>query len=1007
MFALNVNSHRFISKMLMSFLCICFTVSSASAVCTDSGDAAITGQHCGNDYISYLTDTGSLTLTIEDETSTSVELTTANDTVSDTNHSLILKGFTILNRPDYSAVIMESGAANRNASVQVEENVSITSGGGFGAIWLLNNGSGDLSVDNAGDVTANASYGISVLTHDGTVNINNTGSVTSTTYRGIYANTGFNTSADSPVGITITNSGTVDAYEAGIRAENYMGAISIENSGDVESTNRQGIVAWTDDGGGIDINNSGSVISGNDMAIQAVGTVGDVTVTNSGSLTASKNEGVASAATGYSGIFANIYTQGAVIVTNTADGVISAEDDYGIYAGTASGDVSVRNSGSVSALNGIEGESSDSAVSIENSGTVQAASTGINLLGSTANSFTNTGSVTTTGAVAVQTNDSDTTITNNGLISAGSESATAISMGDGDNRLVLGTGSEIVGKVVSGSGEDTLVLSGVGAGEINADDISESGKYQGFENVEKRDDSTWVVSGTSTDISWTIYSGTLSVSGVVKNIDVEQGGTLSGTGNIGSIVVNSGGTLAPGNSIGTTSADDVTFTTGSSFEVEVDSAGSSDKVLANGVVTIESGSAIQITPENGTDDGSTYDPYTTYTIISADGGIVGTFDSVVDDFAFLDVRLDYDANTLTMGLQKNDVVFQSVTDSANQRNIAGIITDLGSGNVLYDAVVTLSEAGARQAFEDLSGEVHASLKTMLIDDSKFFREAVADRSTNMGESSYHAWGSAFGSWGDWDGDGNASKLERSIGGITAGFERVFDKSASVGFAFGYSYTDFDADSVSSSGSVSSYTFGVYAEKQYSALDVLLGASYAMHNVETDRDIDFADFSDNADGDYDASTSQVFGEVSYAFKAGKGTVAPFFSSAYVMLDTDGFTEDGGEAALKVKSSDEDSLLTALGVRADGSYMLGTVQMKPFASIAWQHRYDDGADESKLAFADGSSFSAYGVSYTRDTAVLKLGVSNGLTENTELDFAYSGQFSEDVNDQSLRANLNIKF
>jgi len=991
----------------MSLFCILLTVSNASAACNTTGDAAITTQHCGSDYISYLTGIGSLTLTIEDEVSTTVGLNTTDNLVADTDHTLILTGNTVLNRPDYSAVVMQTYSENRNATVQVGENVSITAGGEFGAIWVRNDTSGDISIDNAGEVTASSSYGISGTTNFGSVSINNSGTVTSTTYMGIYADGGYNNTIDAPVEVNITNTGTVNAYEAGLRAINYMGEINIDNSGDFNSTNRQGIVGWTADGGGININNSGSVKSGNDMGIQAAGTNGDVTVTNSGTVTALKSDSVAPAGSGFSGIYATVAQQGAVTVTNTSIGIINAEDDYGIYTETTEGNAFVKNDGAIAALYGISGMSSKGAVSIENSGMVQATSTAVNLEGTTSNTFKNTGTINTEGTVAVQTNDSDTTIINSGTISAGSETGTAIAMGTGNNRLILNAGSQIVGKVVAGNGDDTIILGGTGTGEIDADDIDESGKYQGFENVEKRDEGTWSVSGTSADLNWTVYSGTLSVSGVVKNIDVGQGGTLSGTGNIGSIVVNSGGTLAPGNSIGTTSSDDVTFTTGSSFEVEVDSTGNSDKVLANGAVTINSGASIYITPENGTDDGSAYDPYTRYTIISADGGITGTFENVIDDFAFLDVRLNYDSNNLYMGLQRNNVAFQSVADSANQRNIAGIITNYGSGSNLYDAVVTLDEAGARKAFDKLSGEVHASLKTMLIDDTRFLREAVSDRTSSVGDSSYHAWGTAFGSWGDWDSDGNASKLERSVGGIVAGFERVFDKSASLGFAFGYSYTDFDVDSVSSSGSVDSYSFGIYAEKEYDALGVLLGASYGIHKIDTDRDIEFADYSDSADGDYDAATSQVFGEVSYDVAVGKGKVSPFFSSAYMTLNTDGFSEDGGESALKVSSSYEDALLTSLGVRAEGSYMLGSMKMKPIASIAWQHRFDEGADESKLAFKDGSSFSAYGVSYTRDTAVVKLGVSNSITENSEIDFAYSGQFSEDINDQSLKANLNIKF
>ncbi|MCL2636571.1 MAG: autotransporter outer membrane beta-barrel domain-containing protein, partial [Betaproteobacteria bacterium] len=70
----------------------------------------------------------------------------------------------------------------------------------------------------------------------------------------------------------------------------------------------------------------------------------------------------------------------------------------------------------------------------------------------------------------------------------------------------------------------------------------------------------------------------------------------------------------------------------------------------------------------------------------------------------------------------------------------------------------LSAPNARAAFDALSGEIHASAQTALIEDSRFVREAATDRlrspSGNAGASSMtvaekggsaYAWGRAFGS----------------------------------------------------------------------------------------------------------------------------------------------------------------------------------------------------------------------------------------------------------------------
>ena len=47
--------------------------------------------------------------------------------------------------------------------------------------------------------------------------------------------------------------------------------------------------------------------------------------------------------------------------------------------------------------------------------------------------------------------------------------------------------------------------------------------------------------------------------------------------------------------------------------------------------------------------------------------------------------------------------------------------------LIYDAIVgSPNAAAARRAFNSLSGEIHASLKSIMIEDSRFIREAVSD-----------------------------------------------------------------------------------------------------------------------------------------------------------------------------------------------------------------------------------------------------------------------------------------
>src|SRR5690606_38543527 len=123
-----------------------------------------------------------------------------------------------------------------------------------------------------------------------------------------------------------------------------------------------------------------------------------------------------------------------------------------------------------------------------------------------------------------------------------------------------------------------------------------------------------------------------------------------------------------------------------------------------------------------------YRPFATYTILTADEGLSGTFDGVSSSFAFLDPSLRYDTNSVYLTLTRNDISFASLTTTGNQAATGAAVQSLGAGDPVYDAVVALPDAAsARQAFDALSGELHASLVDSLLEDSAPPREAAFGR----------------------------------------------------------------------------------------------------------------------------------------------------------------------------------------------------------------------------------------------------------------------------------------
>ncbi|MGH6762629.1 MAG: autotransporter outer membrane beta-barrel domain-containing protein [Phyllobacterium sp.] len=471
---------------------------------------------------------------------------------------------------------------------------------------------------------------------------------------------------------------------------------------------------------------------------------------------------------------------------------------------------------------------------------------------------------------------------------------------------------------------------------------------------------TLAADSTSFTGTTTVNAGTLAVNGSLGGtLDVLSGARLQGAGTVGTTTVATSGTIAPGNSIGTLTVDgDLILAAGSRFEIEVNPEGiDSDLVKVRGTATLDGGTVAHI-GANGN-----YDIRSTYTILSA-GVLNGAFEGVTSDFAFLTPNLIYDfaAGTVDLELARNNRDFAAAALTRNQIATANGIESIGfdGGHDVYDAIAQLAddEDLIRASFDALSGEIHASAKSALIENSHFIRDAVYDRLGAVFEGAgaqavpvlaydeggpvlafattdrFAAWGTAFGSWGSIDGDGNAASLDTSTGGLLTGIDGLVAENVRLGILTGYSHISFDADSRTSSGSSNNYHLGLYGGTQRGALAVRSGLAYTWHDIETSRSVVMPGFADSLSSDYNAGTFQAFGELGYSIDTPAASFEPFFNLAYVNLHTDGFTEKGDAAALTSHGETTDTTFTTLGLRGSAGFVLGTVKATARGMLGWR-------------------------------------------------------------------------
>ena len=339
----------------------------------------------------------------------------------------------------------------------------------------------------------------------------------------------------------------------------------------------------------------------------------------------------------------------------------------------------------------------------------------------------------------------------------------------------------------------------------NTDTIS--GIISGSGSLDKIGSGTLILTAANTYTGPTdVQAGTLALRGsLASTVTVESGATLGGTGSVAGLVANSGATIAPG-VLGPyarfTVTGEASFAAGSTFAVNVGAAGQNDKLVSTGSTTL-SGGTVAVSGAGGT-----YLPSTRYTLLTAEGGLSGTFSSLSSggDFttlAFLAPALSYDADDVYLGFAA--LPFVTAAQTPNQAATALALQAQPVGSTLYDALISQTKSGALSAFNALSGEVHASAIGAAFDDTRLPREAVLDRlaesysapSPSSGKSVqtysfstpaqvYSAWAQAFNSWGHLGGNGNAATTNNNNGGFILGADATLYGRYRLGVAGGYS-----------------------------------------------------------------------------------------------------------------------------------------------------------------------------------------------------------------------------
>jgi outer membrane autotransporter protein len=343
-----------------------------------------------------------------------------------------------------------------------------------------------------------------------------------------------------------------------------------------------------------------------------------------------------------------------------------------------------------------------------------------------------------------------------------------------------------------------------------------------------------------------------------------------------------------------------------------------------------------------------------------------------------------------------------------------------------DLTLALSPTGLAASAQDLTQSLQLGL-----DASRVLTGAVQDRliasGGALGEASANAKGVAgfsFGNANIWargaDQFGSASGTGAAPGydinraaPFIAGIDWRLDNGIVTGVAATYVATSAKFKDGSSTD-VNSYQGAAYAGWAGGPWYALGSAVVSFNDLGTSRLLTPFGLPGDATSSPSGQSYQGHAEAGYHWllpAAGVNvSVTPYAALDYVNAHVSGFSETGGFGALSVNAADSNSFQTTLGVRLTSRIALGNDGvLTPELRLGWNHEFLDASQplSASLTGVAGSAFSATGIAFSRDAALIGAGFSLELSPDAKVFVDYDGKLGSRLQEHSVSGGLKVRF
>lgn len=529
--------------------------------------------------------------------------------------------------------------------------------------------------------------------------------------------------------------------------------------------------------------------------------------------------------------------------------------------------------------------------------------------------------------------------------------------------------------------------------------------------------------------------------GLVQSTGVVGGtGTFAGGLNVASGVI-SPGYPTPNPAPGSVNVSFGNLTLGQGATYLVQTQGTNSSLIAvNGLASIN-GATVSAPVSSGTQAPVLGQ---SYTILTATNGVYGRFGQLSSNLTgpsgylpFLTPSLNYTSNSVSLDITRSNVLFASAGATRNEYSAGVALDALPATLALTTPLTQLNIPEARQALQALSGELHASARTALIQDSSDIRDTAVDRlrtiecAPGAGLSSQQSasyvkgvrvaddgqchtdrqgvWMQSYGEWSHNSQTGNAAGLHNQTGGFILGADTTAFQQWHIGALFAYGHSGFSATSgPSANGQSNNFTLGAYGGRRWKKLGVNVGATYTFNALTMNRNVDYPGVADHNSSHYSGGTAQAFADVGYRVTFHRVNIEPFANAAYVNQNTNPFTEQGGATALSGANSNTGVAFTTFGSRFATDLQFHNLHVQPQFSAGYRHAFGNITPTVHQYFWNGSSsFETAGIPLAQDAAVVSAGAQAKLANRLNLNVLYSGQYGGSYTQSGVHASLNYRF